>query len=465
MFGRVTPAVAEELRRTGAPLLTGEALEKYSHDETEDFRFPPEVAVLPASTAQVQAILKIASRERIPVTPRSAGTSLSGGALAVHGGIALSLERMNRIVEIDRANLFVVVEPGVVTKTLQEEVEKVGLFYPPDPASRATCMIGGNIAHNAGGPRALKYGVTKDYVYGLEAVLADGTRIDTGGKLLKNVAGYNLTQLLVGSEGTLAVVTRITLKLIPRPPFRRTMLAPFPDIASAAATVPKIFQKGITPCCCEFMERAAVAAAEARKGVRFPHGDAPALLLIECDGHDAGVVERDAVAIAELCMESGAPDVYLAEDESKREFIWDLRRSIGEAVKKISPYREEDTVVPRSRLPELMRAVAEVCGAHGLTAISYGHIGDGNVHVNILRNDMSRERWDEVMPVAVGELFRRVKAMGGQITGEHGVGWIQRNYMGIAHAPEVLGLMRQVKRAFDPLGILNPSKVLPDEIA
>ena len=435
------------------------ALRKYGSDETEDFNFPPDVVLLPKTTEEVSRILSFCNAQKIPVTPRGAGTGLSGGAIPIHGGVCLSLEKMNRIVEIDAKNLFAVVEPGVVTQTLQDEVEKQGLFYPPDPASKSACMIGGNIAHNAGGPRALKYGVTKDYVYGLEAVLPSGEVIRTGGKLLKNVAGYNLTQLLVGSEGTLAVVTQATLKLVPLPRFRRTLLAPFDSVAAAAGAVAKVFQRGIVPCALEFMERSAVAAAEARKGQKFPHGDRAALLLVELDGlHEPGV-EADAETACAVCMEEGASDVFVAETEEKRRLVWDLRRSIGEAVKKISPYRELDCVVPRARLPELMDAIRAATERHGLTAISYGHAGDGNIHVNILKRDLEPARWKAALPEATRELFTRVVALGGTITGEHGVGYVQRDYLEIALGPVQLDLLKRLKRQFDPNGILNPGKI------
>lgn len=464
MFGRVTPQVVAELRAAvgEAHVLTKE-LERFSHDETEDLEYPPEVAVLPSTTDEVVAILKVASAHRIPVTPQSARSGLSGGALCVHGGIALAMERMDRIVDIDTANLFAVAEPGVITGVLQEEVEKRGLFYPPDPASRSYSTIGGNVAHNAGGPRALKYGVTKDWITGLEAVLADGRVVRTGGKLLKNVAGYNLTHLLVGSEGTLAVVTRIWVKLIPKPAHAKTILAPFPDVVSAAQAVTDIFRERILPCACEYMERAAVEAVEERKGMRFPVSGGEAVLLVEVDGPDEALLERDLERIAELFMARGAPDVVMATDAESRRKIWDLRRSVGEAVKSISPYKEEDTVVPRAKLPELVETVREVMRKHGLTAISYGHVGDGNLHVNILKRELTNEQWGRAVEPAVRELFRRTVAMGGQITGEHGVGFVQRNYLDIAYPRHQIELLREVKRVFDPQGILNPSKVLPDD--
>jgi glycolate oxidase len=458
----LTPDVLSRLRdAVGAEHVLTSGIEKYAHDETEDFEFPPEAVVRPGSAAEVAAVLRIASERRIPVTPQAARTSLSGGALCVHGGIALSIERMARIKDIDEGNLFCVVEPGVITQTLQEEVERRGLFYGPDPASRGSCTMGGNIAHNAGGPRALKYGVTKDWVTGLEAVIPSGEILRTGGKLMKNVAGYNLTQLLVGSEGTLAVVTEATLKLLPKPAFARTLLAPFGDVVSAARAVTEIFKARIVPCACEYMERAAVEAAERRKGVKLPVSG-EAVLLIEVDGNDEPVLDRDVERIAEICMAAGAPDVYPADDAEKRRFVWDLRRSIGEAVKAMSAYKEEDTVVPRMRLPDLVQAVREITKKHGLTAVSYGHVGDGNLHVNILRGTLGEEAWRRGIEPAVRELFERTVAMGGQITGEHGVGYVQKNYLGIAYPPHYIDLLRQVKKVFDPLGILNPGKILPD---
>ncbi|MBI2930314.1 MAG: FAD-binding protein [Planctomycetes bacterium] len=441
-----------------------EDIDAYGHDETEDFWYPPEVVVRPRTAQEVACVLRLAADHRVPVTPQAGRTSLSGGALPVCGGIALSVERMNRILEIDGRNLFCVTEPGVVTQVLQEEVEKRGLFYGPDPASRGSCMIGGNVAHNAGGPRALKYGVTKDWVYGLQVALPSGELIRTGGKLLKNVAGYNLTQLFVGSEGTLGVITEATLKLIPKPRFAKTLLAPFRDVIAAATAVTRIFEARIIPCACEYMERAAVEAAEQRNGQKFPVGHgAAATLLIEVDGNDEEACEKDLEKIAGICMEEGAPDVFLATDADKRAAVWALRRSIGEAVKSISAYREEDTVVPRARLPELVQTIREVAAKHGIAAISYGHIGDGNIHVNLLRMGLDDEEWKRRLEPAVQELFERTIALGGQITGEHGVGFVQRRYLPLAYPKHHIELMRGLKRVFDPQGILNPGKVLPDE--
>lgn len=464
LFTRLTPAHLDRLRAiVGADhVLTGaEELVPYSHDETEDLRYPPEAVVRPANAAEISHIMRLASAERIPVTPRAGGTGLSGGALAVHGGICLSLERMNRILEIDTNNLMVVLEPAVITQVLQEEVEKVGLFYPPDPASRGSCQIGGNVAENAGGPRALKYGVTKDYVYGLEAVLPNGEIISTGGKLLKNVTGYNLVQLLVGSEGTLAIVTKIILKLIPYPPHRTTLLAPFDSIDAAARALTDIFRAKIIPCACEFMERDAIQAVEQRLDKKFPHSDAEGMLLIECDGSVKEVVEQEAAKVGEICLAGGARDVFLADTSEKQKEMWAMRRAIGEAVKKISPYKEEDTVVPRARIPDLLRAIKSISTRHNLRTICYGHAGDGNIHANILKEGMSDERWREALPGVCREIFEATVALGGSITGEHGIGLVQREFVPIACSSEEIRLMREVKRVFDPLGILNPGKVLP----
>jgi glycolate oxidase len=438
-------------------------LEIHGSDETEDLSFPPEVVVLPRTAAQVQAIMKHCAARQLPVTPRGAGTGLSGGALPVHGGVCLSLAKMNQILEVDTENLVAVVQPGVITQVLQETVEAKGLFYPPDPASRGSCFIGGNVAECAGGPRALKYGVTKDYVLGVEAVLPSGDLIRWGGKLLKNVTGYNLAQLLVGSEGTLAIVTEITLKLIPLPKERIMIVCPFDDGEAAARALTKIFMARLSPSAAEYLEGAAVRCAEQKFGKSFPQSDAEAHLLLELDGNDRALLEHDAEQVGEICLNEGARDALIADDPQKVADIWQMRRGIGEAVKSVSVYKEEDTVVPRARLPELVRVVREICAKHRLTAITYGHAGDGNLHVNILKTDLSDADWEGRLPGAITELFERVVVMGGTISGEHGIGWVQKHYMPIALSPVELDLMKRLKRAFDPDGILNPGKVFPDE--
>jgi glycolate oxidase len=378
------------------------------------------------------------------------------------GGVSLSVDRMNRMIEIDTENLVVVVEPGVITQTLQEAVEEKGLFYPPDPASRGSCFIGGNVAECAGGPRALKYGVTKDYVLGVEAVLPNGDIIRWGGKLLKNVTGYNLAQVLCGSEGTLAIVTEITLKLIPLPKHRLMMIVPFDEGEAAARALTKIFTARVTPSVAEYLEGAALRCAEEKFETSFPQSDAEAHLMLELDGNDRALLEKEAETVGEICLAEGARDILLADDRARMEKLWEMRRGISEAVKSVSIYKEEDTVVPRARLPELVRVVKDICTEHAISAITYGHAGDGNLHVNILKRDLSDEEWNRRLPGAITELFRRVVAMGGTISGEHGIGWVQKRYMPIALGRAELDLMRRLKAAFDPEGILNPGKMFPD---
>ncbi len=460
-FERVTPEIVEKLRSVmgeDGVVTDAETLTPFASDYTEDLVFMPEVAVLPRTADQIQSLMRIATEHHIPVTPRAGGTGLSGGALPVLGGILLSCHRMNNILEIDRENLVAVVEPGVITQVLQEEVEKVGLFYPPDPASRGSCTLGGNVAENAGGPRAVKYGVTKDFILGLEAVTASGELIRTGGKLYKDVSGYNLTQLLVGSEGTLAIVTKIYLKLIPWAPHRKVLLAPFSTLEAAAQAVIAVFMKGVQPSACELMERDAVQCAVKQLGKEWPHPDAAAHLLLEADGHSAERVEEEAMLMGEACVEAGAEDVFLADDERRMREIWSLRRSIGEAVKSINIYKEEDTVVPRARIPELIRGVKEIAGRYGLMTICYGHAGDGNIHCNIIKT-VDDQTWLEVLPVAIREIFELTASLGGQVSGEHGIGYVQREFLPITQGSVELGLMKAIKQQFDPQGILNPMKI------
>jgi glycolate oxidase len=439
-----------------------ETLEVHGQDETEDLLFLPSVVVEPANTAEVSAIMRYANEHGLPVTPRGGGTGLSGGSLPVAGGIVLSMRRFNRIIEIDTQNLQATVEPGVITQKFQEEVEAAGLSYPPDPASRGSCFIGGNVAECAGGPHAVKYGITKDYVLAIEAVLPNGEIFTTGARVLKNVSGYNVTQLIIGSEGTLAVITKIYVRLVPITRIRKVVLVAFNTLEDAAAAVASIFQRGITPSALEFLERAAVQAAEERQGKKFPNSTAAAQLLIEVDGNHEEALTEEITAIAEVVEQHNAADILLAEDRAKVEEVWALRRGIGEAVKGISAYKEEDTVVPRANLPQLVKGVKEICAKYGLTSICYGHAGDGNVHVNILKNTLDEETWERVSDPAIREIFALTVSLGGTISAEHGIGYVQRAYLPIALSQVELGLMREIKRVFDPKGILNPGKVLLD---
>ena len=464
-YQKVTPDILEQFREIlGAELVVTERseLEPYAHDETEDLHFYPQVAIKPRSTEQVSQIMKICYENNLPITPRGGGTGLSGGALPIYGGVILSTEKMNKILEIDTNNLMAVVEPGVITEVLQNEVEKLGLFYPPDPASKGSCFMGGNIAECAGGPRALKYGVTKDYVYGLEVVLPNGEIINTGGKLLKNVSGYNLTQLIIGSEGTLGIVTKIILKLLPLPQFRKTLLVPFDSIQAAAVCLTQIFANKIIPCAAEFIEKKAVQAAEKKFEKKIPYSDSEALLLLAVDGNYEEVLEKEIEKIGEICLAQGAKDVFVAESKEQQEELWKMRRSISEAVKSISIYKEEDTVVPRAALPDLMRVLKEIEKKYELNIICYGHAGDGNIHANIIKENMDDRKWNQALPMAIKEIFTEVVKLGGTISGEHGIGYVQKEYLPIALTPTEIALMRQIKRVFDPKNILNPGKLFPD---
>ena len=431
----------------------------YGKDETEDFAFPPDVVLKPSTTQQVSDILKLANQHLVPVTPRGGGTGLSGGALPVYGGICLSMEKFNRIIKIDEKNFQAIVEPGVITQKFQEEVESRGLYYPPDPASRGSCHLGGNLAECSGGPRAVKYGVTKDYVLGIEAVLPTGEIINAGGRVLKNVSGYNLTQLIVGSEGTLAIITKITFRLVPLPRLQKVLLVAFSSLEEATACVAQIFQRGITPSALEFMERSAVKAAEERLGKKFPNGEAEAQLLIEVDGNYEEGLNKDIEIIAEVVESHHALDVLLAEDKQKIADVWALRRSMGEAVKSYSTYKEEDTVVPRAQLPELVHGVKDICSTYGVTSVCYGHAGDGNIHVNIIKDKLDDATWEMNLDKAIREIFRLTVSLGGTISGEHGIGYSQKGYLPIALSDNELNIMKRIKETFDPKGILNPGKI------
>jgi glycolate oxidase len=457
-YNKLTPEILNQLSRiVGSEhvLSDDEARSIYGKDETEDLSFPPEIIVKPKTAEQVSRIFILANKNVIPVTPRGGGTGLSGGSLSVYGGICLSMEKFDRIIEIDNKNYQAIVEPGVITQKFQEELESQGLFYPPDPASRGSCHLGGNLAECAGGPRAVKYGVTKDYVLGIEAVLPTGEIINTGARVLKNVSGYNLTQLIIGSEGTLAVITKIIFRLIPLPKQRKVILVAFTSLEESAAAVASIFQRGITPSAMEFMEKSAVKAAEDRLGKKFPNGQAGAQLLIEVDGNYEEGLNKDIEIIAEVVEAHNAIDVLLAEDRQKIEDVWALRRSMGEAVKSISTYKEEDTVVPRANLPQLVKGVKEICAKYGISSICYGHAGDGNVHVNILKDKLDDATWEKHLDTAIREI-------GGTISGEHGIGYSQKSYLPIALSPIELKLMKDIKRTFDPNNILNPGKIFAD---
>jgi glycolate oxidase len=404
----------------------------------------------------------MANRERVPVTPRGAGYGLSGGAVATQGGIVLSLEKMNRILEIDKENLMVTVEPGVITGDLHRAVEAEGLFYPPDPASLDSCSIGGNIAEGAGGPRAVKYGTTKDYVSGMEVVLPSGEIVHMGGKLVKDVAGYNLVQLLVGSEGTLAIATKIILQLLPLPVHQVDLLVPFDNLQSAADVVSSIISKRIVPTAIEFMERDIVHACQRFLSKELPFADAEAQLLIQLDGNHRAVLDETYETVADLCLDAGAIDVLVAADRPTRDRLWEARRSIIDALNFESPVNHmEDVVVPRAQIPTLMAMVHEKADELGVRILSFGHAGDGNVHITALKDDMPTAEWKALVPQVSQSLYKMALALGGTITGEHGIGAIRRHFLPLALEEAQIEVMRRIRYAFDPNGILNPGKIFP----
>ncbi|UYW02622.1 FAD-binding protein [Flavobacterium agricola] len=441
-------------------------LSDYGHDETEDLSFAPQVVVKPKSTSEVSAIVTLANQHQIPVTPIGGRTGLSGGALSVYGGIALSTERLNQIIAIDAKNLQVTTQPGVITEVLRDAVAAQGLFYPVDPSSQGSCFIGGNVAENSGGARAVKYGVTKDYVLNLEVVLPTGEIIWTGANTLKNATGYNLTQLLVGSEGTLGIVTQIVLKLLPLPTANVLLLVPFYKAEQACEAVSAIFRAGITPSALEFMERDAITWTANYLGeVNVPIGDnVQAHLLIEVDGNYPDILFQEAEKIMHVLEAYEIDEVLFADTDEQKNALWKLRRAVSEAVKANSIYKEEDAVVPRYELPNLLTAVKKAGEKYGFQSVCYGHAGDGNLHINIIKGNMSDEAWQNEVPKGITEIFEATVALKGTLSGEHGIGWVQKRYMPIAFNALHLQLMKQIKNIFDPNNILNPGKIFPDEI-
>jgi len=463
-YSKLNSQIIEELKTIVGDSFTfidSETLYEYGKDETEDFEFPPEVVVKPANSVEISAILKLANRENVPVTPIGARTGLSGGALSVYGGIGLSLERLNKIIQIDEKNLQATVEPAVITLEFHDACKELGLYYPPDPSSWGSCFIGGNLAYNSGGPKAVKYGVTKDYVLNLEVVLPNGDIIWTGANVLKNSTGYNLTQLMVGSEGTLGIITKAVFRLIPYPKHVLTMLVPFESPEKACEAVSAVFRAGLTPCAMEFMERDALdwtIPMVADFNIEVPD-HIGAHLIVEVDGNDLDVLYKECEQITEIMESFGADNVLFADDEAQKESIWKLRRRVGEAVKKHSIYKEEDTVVPRYEMPKLLKGVKEIGGKYGFKSVCYGHVGDGNLHVNIVKGEMSDDDWNNKLSAGIREIFHLTKKLGGTISGEHGIGYVQKHYLDIVFNEAEMNIQKGVKNLFDPNGILNPGKL------
>lgn len=438
----------------------------YSHDKTEKYSFLPDLVLKPASTEEVSRIMALCTEHRLTVTPRGAGTGLSGGALPVNKGIVLSMERFNRILNIDELNLQATVEPGVITQVFQEAVKARGLFYPPDPASSGSCFVGGNVSENSGGPKAVKYGVTRDYVINLEVVLPSGQVIWTGANVLKNSTGYNLTQLMCGSEGTLGIITRIVFKLRGYPQKDVLLLIPFPTNEDACKAIAAIFAAGITPSGTEYFEREAAiktvdyCATVLNSPVTTPFPEnMDAYLICELDGNDEEVLMRDAERVTEVVEKFNCGEVLFAESAAQKSELWKVRRNISPAVNAKSLTKSEDVVVPRASLPALVTGIKSIGRKFGFNTVCFGHIGDGNMHTNILREDLSDEAWNTTVPEGIGEIFKLVVSLGGTLSGEHGIGIAKRPYMPIAMKEANLELMRGIKKVFDPLGILNPGKI------
>ena len=436
------------------------SLERYGQDAL-GIGHPPDLVLLPANTREIAAIARLCHEHRVPLVVRGAGTGYTGGAVPTRGGVVVSMERLNRIIEIDEANLLAVVEPGVVTGDLQRAVESVGLFYPPDPASLETSSIGGNVAECAGGPRGFKYGNTRRYVLALEAVLPSGDVIETGSKAVKNVVGYDLTQLLVGSEGTLAIVTKITLRLIPKPPVRATLMALFTDIQAAVDAVTGLIGRRIVPVTLELIDAEALIAVSAHVGREMAPSGTGAMLLVEVDGTQAAV-DEEIDQVAHACREVGAIRVVPAADDEERDRLWTTRRLISMALRATGLLKiNHDVVVPRGRVPELFSVLDELREEYRLKIVAFGHAGDGNIHVNLMIDPNDPDQRTRAT-AAERVLFERVVALEGSISGEHGIGFSKLPFVPLELSPVEIALQRRVKAAFDPLNILNPGKVLPE---
>lgn len=440
-----------------------EGMSHYCYDATEQ-RFMPDVVLLPTSTAQVSEIMRLSYRHEVSVTPQGGRTGLSGGALPVSGGAVLSLIRMNKIIEIDTKNMQIVVEPGVIASDLQEALKPYNLFFPPDPSSTVESTLGGNVAENAGYTRAVKYGVTRDYVLGLEAVLPGGEVINAGGRTVKNVSGYDLVALLVGSEGTLCVVTKIICKVLPKPAFRRTLIFYLDDLVAAGDLVVAVFGNGIIPCAIEFMDRTSIdCVADYLAGTESLRRDAEVMVLIEVDGnHEAGTDQeaRRVLALGEKI--DGTIEARLAADEIEAERFWRIRRETLPALKSLGKdHLEADVVVPRYRLPFLARAIKEAGTGKKVNVTTYGHAGDGNLHVTIQYRKRNFAELQEASEL-LGEIYQKTVEMQGKLTGEHGVGITVKDYLGLQMTAGEIGLMKRIKLAFDPKGLLNPGKIFPE---
>ncbi len=467
-YSKITPKIVNELKEIVGPKYViygdSEKLEPYSHDEIVEKSYArmPEVVIKPRTAEEISQVMKLANRERIPVTPRGAGTGLSGGAVPLYGGILLSVERMNEILEIDRENLMVVVEPGVVTNEINEKIKEYGLFFAGYPMSVESCFIGGNVAENAGGGRAVKYGVTGRYILGLEVVTPEGDIINLGGKRVKDVVGYDFIKLMVGSEGTLGIFTKIIIKLLPLPTEKIDLLVLFKDVETAVQMVPKIIRNSkIIPTSVEFMDRFSMQTAYKYLNEPYPHEEAGAMLLIEIDGNNKTQLEEEYETIGELCLENDAIDVLVADNYTTQERVWKVRKNIPEALTAYSSAKSsEDIVVPLSNIPKILPELKIIADKYNVLIPCFGHAGDGNIHSTIVKKpEMEVEEWKVTLEEVRSEVYKRVVELGGTISGEHGIGHKRKKYLDMVLEHEIVELMKRVKLAFDPNNILNPGKI------
>ena len=437
-----------------------EYISRFSHDETEDLEYYPEIVAIPATTDELSCLLKICNEHSIPVTPRGGGTGLSGAALAVYGGLLISMERFNRIIDIDERNLQATIEAGVITQDFIDAVAEKGLLYPVDPSSKGSSLMGGNLAHGAGGPRVVKYGTIREYILNLQVVLPTGDVIWTGANTLKYASGYNLTQLMIGAEGTLGIITQIVVKLIARPSQDALMLASFASNEEACAAVSAIFRTGVVPSALEFMERTGVEWVINYGQIPFNlKDDVAAFLLIELDGDNADVLASDCEKIKKVLASYNCLDVLFAETTEQKDDLWRIRRVLPLSVKSNSVYKEEDTVIPRAELPQLITGIKRIGCIYGFSSVCYGHAGDGNLHVNIIKGEMSDDDWNFKLKEGIREIFELTVALGGTISGEHGIGLVQKEFMSVKYSDLHIDLMKGIKQVFDPNGILNPGKI------
>lgn len=462
-YNKISEEILAQLKEIVGPayvILAAEDTEAYSHDETEALSYFPEVVVKPRDSSEISALLRLCTRHSIPVTPRGGGTGLSGGALPVHGGLLISIERLNSIIEIDERNLQATVEAGVITEVFMNAAAEKGLYYPIDPSSKGSSFLGGNIAHCSGGPRVVKYGSIREYVLNMEVVLPTGEVIWTGANTLKNSSGYNLTQLLIGSEGTLGIVTKIVVKLIPQPAKDVLMLASFPSNEQACLAVSAIFRAGVIPSALEFMERRGVEWVIMYDQIPFDLKDnADAFLLVELDGTSLDELFAESEKVNTVLEAHGCTEVLFADSSAQKEDLWRIRRVLPLSVKSNSVYKEEDTVVPRAELAALIKGIKETGRKYGFESVCYGHAGDGNLHVNIIKAGMSDEDWNNKLKQGIREIFELTVSLGGTLSGEHGIGLVQKEFMSIKYSEVHINLMRGIKKLFDPAGILNPGKI------